>query len=360
VRRALHDPFWIVVIAALVIGLATGAVLAKDEVDATPFFLGHAWLGTPTETRGVLATMFGIQFTVLTLVLYLNAPLVQSAANQYSPRLVPFFLKYAPFRRAVPLFTLSSGYILAAVRELGLMSDEHMGPRPVVSGALLLLLIAFTLLTIDTLRMLRFMRVERVLGLVRSSAFAAADRIRARLERLPRDREASLVLPAGASKLTAFESGYLADVDPIELTRIARKAAVRVRICRTIGEYIDSGEVLGYFFADAAGAVDARVGRALVTALTIGPVREPELDPTYAVRILADVATRALSSNAYDAYTARQALQMIRSVLRRLAALDLADWNMTDRDGRVRASVIDAGRFPYRSVSSVRASSYWR
>src|SRR5690606_30786601 len=60
----------------------------------------------------------------------------------------------------------------------------------------------------------------------------------------------------------------------------------------------------------------------------------------YGIRILADVATRALSTSGSDPYTARQALQQMRTVLRYLATLPLGDYNVLDPDGTVRVSVM--------------------
>src|SRR5262249_27600242 len=150
----------IVLFVAVVAGFASGTLVARETHETAPSLVGQAWAGTARATKSVLATLFSLQITALTIVLSLNAPLMQSAANQYSPRLVPFYLKNAPLRRAVPLFVFSCGYVLSSVRELGLVADEVVRPRPVVSGAFVLLLLAFSLLTIDLIRTLNFMRVE--------------------------------------------------------------------------------------------------------------------------------------------------------------------------------------------------------
>jgi uncharacterized membrane protein len=84
------------------------------------------------------------------------------------------------------------------------------------------------------------------------------------------------------------------------------------------------------------------VARRLAGRLLIAPVREADLDPVYGIRILSDVAARSLSSTDNDPYTARQALHQLKSILRRLARTALGDWNVVDRDGKVRVSVMAA------------------
>lgn len=340
-RRLLHDPTYVVLGLVFAAGLVIGDLVTREDLGETALALfGRFWRGTPEETREVLGAIFGLQFTVLTIVLSLNAPLVQSAANQYSPRLVPFYLKNAPIRRAVPMFVLATGYIFAAVRDLGVMEAQVSRPRPVVSGALLLVVAAFLLLAFDLLRTYRFMRVERVLGLVRESTFAAARRTQRMLSRLDLDGAKSLALPAGARSFGATESGYVVRTDVPRLARIARKHGVRVRVSRAIGDFVDAGEVVGWYVADAPGGDDPGTSERLGSTLEIAPTREPDHDPGYGIRILADVAARALSSSSNDSYTARQALQHVRSTLRQLARVPLGDWNVVDRDGEVRVSVM--------------------
>ncbi|RKH07843.1 DUF2254 family protein [Corallococcus carmarthensis] len=340
-RRFLREPYWLLLGGLIVVGGALGIALARVQTDAAPALFGHAWPGDIDYARGALGALLGLQITVLTIVLSLNAPVIQSAANQYSPRLVPIYLKNAPLRRAIPFFVLSTSYILAAVRELGLIEDAGVRPRPVLSGAIVLVLVALLLLIVFLARTFRFLRVERVLGLVQHLIVSATERrIQARLKRLTLDPSAPLRLPADATSILAASSGYLAEVDLQDLTRRARGWGVRARVCITVGEYIDQEEVIGWVVADKGGPVDAHVLRDLADTLVITSAREPDCDPSLGLRILVDVANRALSSSSNDSYTARQALQQIRSVMRRLAALPQGDWNVVDPDGRARVSVV--------------------
>jgi uncharacterized membrane protein len=264
---------------------------------------------------------------------------------------VPYYLKHVPFRKALPMFALSSAYLLAAVREVGLANDDAARPRPVLSLAVILVLAAFVLLGVALIRTYRFIRVERVLALVRIATFRAIARRETRMRRLSLEPAGKLDLPADASALPAPASGYLVDVDVGRIDRIARRAGVRVRLSRAVGDYFDAGEVVGWAGRDAGGPVDARTLRRLTAALALAPVREADLDPAYGIRILADVASRALSDSYNDSYTARQALQQLRSILRHLAREPLGDWNVTDGEGGVRVSVMATQLREYVSIS---------
>ncbi|NOK33266.1 DUF2254 domain-containing protein [Corallococcus exercitus] len=340
-RKLLREPYWLLLSGMVAVGVVLGTALARVETDSGWGLLGHAWPGDVDDMRGALGTLLGFQITVLTLVVSLNAPVIQSAANQYSTRLVPIYLKSAPLRRALPFFALSSSFILAAVRELGIIEDHGVRPRPVLSVAIVLVLVALCLLIVFLVRTFRFLRVERVLKLVQHLIVSATERrIQARLKRLPLDPAATLRLPADATSLLASTSGYLAEVNLQALTRLARKWGVRVRIGITLGEYIDQEAVVGWVVADRGGPVAASVLHALAGTLIITSARDPDCDPSFGLRTLVDVANRALSSSSNDAYTARQALHQIRSVMRRLAALPQGDWNVIDPDGSARVSVV--------------------
>ena len=167
-RTIFGQPFWLVLIGALVLGVILGTLMARETSnDIIEPVLGKAWRKSASDTRSFLMTMLSLQLTVVALVVSMNAPMIQSAANQYSPRLVPFYLRNVPFRRALPMFVLTTGFIIAGVREVGFGMDEAVRPRPVLSGAVTLVLFAFAMLATAMIRTYRFLRVELILALVR-------------------------------------------------------------------------------------------------------------------------------------------------------------------------------------------------
>jgi uncharacterized membrane protein len=336
----LWEPTWFIILGALIVGVVIGTVLAHEPwTEAAYALFGRVWRGDPAEAQAYLGGILGFEITILTLLLSLNAMVVKTAAYQYSPRLIPIYVKSAPTRRSLPLFALLAGYILGATRELGRIEEDEVRPRYVIWVAAVLLLVALSFLLVDLWRTFRFVRVERVLGLARDATYAAAKRVRARVERLPLDPRATLELPLDASVLIAPESGYLVDVDVQRLALLARIANVRARVSRAIGDYVDEGDVIGWAASDTGGPVSTNVARVLTSTLFISPEREIEYDPGLGIRVIVDIANRSLSSSANDPYTARQALNQLRSVLRRVGQLPLGDWNVVDRDGKARVSV---------------------
>ncbi|NUO48952.1 MAG: DUF2254 domain-containing protein [Polyangiaceae bacterium] len=337
---------------AVIFGAALGVALGMVEHDEGPGgFFSQAWRRDADDTRTALGTLFGLQITVMTIVLAINSATLQAGANQFSPRLVPIHLKNSPLRGTVPVFAFSAAYTIGAVKVLGLVAEGIAKPRPVVSGAFLILLATFITLVSGMFKTFAMLRVERVLWLVQREAVEAAERVQSLVRNLTLAPAAKIVLPPTAVPLRARACGYIVEIDVAGLVARARRARVRVRISRAVGEYVDSDEIVGWVAPELAGGpVDQRAVRMLSQRIRFSQNRELDYDPIYGVRILADVATRSLGAFLSDPYTAQQALEQLRSVLRYVIKQPLGDQNIVDDDGLVRVSVNSADLREFISV----------
>ena len=83
------------------------------------------------------------------------------------------------------------------------------------------------------------------------------------------------------------------------------------------------------------GRTDDGLDPEILGALAMGAERTFEQDPAFALRVLADIALRALSPAVNDPTTAAQALDGLESLLRRLAGRELAVGPVTDANGNL-------------------------
>jgi uncharacterized membrane protein len=286
-----------------------------------------------------LATIFGIQMTVLGVGLTLNVLVLQVAAGQYSPRLQALYARGASMRRALPIFALSSGYLCAAAVALGVSSVQGEAQRPVLAGAFLLLVLSLGTLIYDLLVTLTQLRIEVVLSSLGSQCLAAHRRLTAKRARAGYVPAAAFPLPAGAAPLRAAERGYVVDIDLLGLTVDARARRLRVRIDCTLGDFVDEGETVGWLFAEDGAAVPAEVSAAIAASLCVARARNSVYDVGFVLRLLTDIADRALSAAVNDPYTARQALNECRVVLRKLARTERGGYGVREADGSLRTYV---------------------
>lgn len=116
------------------------------------------------------------------------------------------------------------------------------------------------------------------------------------------------------------------------LAQVAEQAAVLIELRVVTGEVIIQGDVVALVHGRAASALDQEV----LKTLSVGMERTFEQDPAFPLRILSDIALRALSPAVNDPATAVQALDTMHSLLRILVTRDLDVGRIPGSDGKVR------------------------
>ena len=96
----------------------------------------------------------------------------------------------------------------------------------------------------------------------------------------------------------------------------------------------------GGVMMDVYGAPDSRVLRRLRGMVALGHERTIDQDPAFAVRIIVDIAIRALSPAVNDPTTATQMINHLGAVLAHVGARVLSGRGaLTDADGHLRLAV---------------------
>jgi uncharacterized membrane protein len=125
-------------------------------------------------------------------------------------------------------------------------------------------------------------------------------------------------------------------IDVPRVLRAAEHADAVIDFKLGAGETIAEGGVL----AVTGGPPDATLEQEVVKACTAGVERTFEQDPAFALRVLADIALRALSAAVNDPTTAVQSLDATDSLLRVLAARELDVGQIGSSDGLSRVRLV--------------------
>ena len=113
--------------------------------------------------------------------------------------------------------------------------------------------------------------------------------------------------------LRATRSGTIQAVDTAGLTAFARRHACLVVFGHSVGDFVPVGAaILEIHGSTPPGAA----GRRLSGMVAIGAERTIEQDPTFAIRVMVDIAVRALSPAVNDPTTAVQVLDYLEESLR--------------------------------------------
>jgi uncharacterized membrane protein len=140
---------------------------------------------------------------------------------------------------------------------------------------------------------------------------------------LPADPEPSwLIRYAG-------ESGIFQAFDERGVVRLAAGTGTAIHFIPAIGDFLAVGARL------AEGTGTAPDAAKLTGLVHVGEVRTLEQDPAYGIRMLVDIAIRALSPAVNDPSSAVQALDQLDDVLQRLVGRSLGDGRLVDDSGRV-------------------------
>jgi uncharacterized membrane protein len=124
-------------------------------------------------------------------------------------------------------------------------------------------------------------------------------------------------------------------IDTAALLKLASAADARVDVAVAIGDTVIASTPLLRVFGTGRPIEERR----LTAAIQLGNQRTFEQDPQYAIRLLVDIAIRALSPAINDPTTAVQALDEIGDLLQRLGHSCLATAPICDAAGVARVVV---------------------
>jgi uncharacterized membrane protein len=286
-----------------------------------------------TATASGILSFTGIVFSIAFVM-------VQFSAVAYSPRLVLWFANRPAIYHALGIFIATFTYAMATL----LWTDrEGSGAVPLISafivvGLLVASMIAFALLV----QGLGSLQITDVLALVgRQGRTVIAE------EAVVRDRHAAG--PRG-EKATAKQAGLAAPAQSVRhegeprcvlrfdlpaLLALAEGADARLVLVAAVGDTL----VIGTPVVEVHGASRPVDPAALLAAVKVGRERTFEQDPKYPIRLLVDIAIKALSPAINDPTTAVQAIDQLDDLLRRLATRELGSVWLTDAAGRPRVFV---------------------
>jgi len=333
--RPLSLPLWMIPAIYVAVSVAAGligprlehAYLARHAHDMSAA-AAIAWFSAVASgSMAFTGVVFAVTFVV-----------VQFGAVAYSPRLVTMFARTPRLYHTLGLFFATFTYALAA---LAWTDRNGQGATPLIStyvvGVLLILsMLAFALL-IQAICELQIQNVLQQIGsrgrAVIAAMFASADEgaadggdVKDILATLPPERG---VFTYAGTPLA------VAKFDLDRLVGAAEAAGVVIVVECAVGDTLVEGSPLYRVHGGHAPPDE----RALRQAICLAMQRTFEQDPKYAIRLLVDVAIRALSPAVNDPTTAVQALDQIEDLLRRLGRSRLDAGHVRDQAGVVRVIV---------------------
>jgi uncharacterized membrane protein len=269
------------------------------------------------------------------LVFSLAFVMVQFSATAYSPRLVSWLAGSAIMNHSLGIFTATFLYALGA---LAWVDRDGSGRVPLltvwVAIVLMMVSIVFFVMLVERLGMLQ---IARVLAYAGDQGRAVIDRDYPPLD----DPEAAASDGAnGADELppvtqVLVHRGGPAVIQAMDVRGFVKLAARRKAIFAmafAVGDTVVDGMPL----LRVHGCERTLPERRLRRLVQLGAERTFEQDPKYAIRLLVDVAIKALSPAINDPTTAVQALDQVEDLLMRLGRRSLSAGRARDSERILR------------------------
>jgi uncharacterized membrane protein len=310
--------------------VALGLVLPRLEAAFLPDLRAAVGAG---PASAILSAIASGTLPLTGLVFSLAFVIVQFSTTAYSPRLVSWLASSALMQHALGIFIATFLYALAA---LAWIDRDGTGKVPLITVwfaiALLLASVAVFVMLVERLRMLQISRVLAYAGDQGREVIARDYRPLAE-GRTGAPASPDEELPP-FTQVVSHRGGpaVIQAIDVERLTALAERAGAVLSVAGAVGDTVMDGMPL----VRVHGASVPRAERRLRRLVRLGAERTFEQDVKYAIRLLVDIAIKALSPAINDPTTAVQALDQIEDLLLRLGRSDLGGGRVNDRHGRLR------------------------
>ncbi len=282
----------------------------------------------------LLSTISGGMITFTGIVFSMIFVMIQFSSNAYSPRLAPFYLQDGVIKHSLGMFTATFLFSLTSLAATNLYKN---GDVPDLS-----VLISIAAVVISAVLFLALIQRISVLQITSVLFMIARFGRREILENYPEQyietkvngetRKESLVSSQERSIFYSGISASVLEVDTRQLITLASKNNIIIEILYATGDTVPEGAAIARLYGDSQKVSDWQILR----TIHLGEQRTIDQDPRYALRLIVDIAIRALSPAINDPTTAVMALDRLEDLLRLFVTRELDTEYRHDAKGDLR------------------------
>jgi uncharacterized membrane protein len=256
----------------------------------------------------------------------------------YSPRVALFFLRDPALFHTFGLFNAT---FIFSIITLSWIDRENSGIVPQFSLAIVVVLLIASMLAFARLvRSVTDLTITSTLHTVGDQARVVLQQTFAKMDAASVQKPEAAIRTAGDLRNKAISQTVTYSGTPRAITKfdiealvdLARQENVMIELDCAVGDTL----VYGTPVLHVRGGKQALPDASLMRAISLAKQRTFEQDPKYPIRLLVDIAIKALSSAINDPTTAVQAIDQLEDILHRLGQHSLDDIQFSDSDGIVR------------------------
>ena len=320
-----RNSIWILPVFSIFAGLITVALV--NQIDAA---LGWQLKMAPETARTVIGTVAASMFTLVVVSSSAVLVAVQLGSAQLTPRIILLVYRSRIRKLCVSAFvftfTFSVGVLVRIDETVPLLSSY-------IAAYGFLFNLALFLYFLDGVgKALRPSSALQVVGSLGRDVIKSVYP-----SKLKRD-DRSVSKPNEYSKkhprrvIHNEVDGVVLAFDRKGLISLAERSNCVIELVPQVGDFVAEGELMFRLYENG----ESLSADTLRSSVALGQERTLEQDPTFAFRIIVDIASKALSPAINDPTTAVLALDHIHHLLRDVGSRNLGDGREIDRTGHVR------------------------
>ena len=321
---------WLIPAAYATAAMVIGVVLPRLEHRLALHFISGINSASAIAIYSAVGTG---TMTLSAIVFSLTFVMVQFSATAYSPRLVLWLAEDPLISHALGIFTGAYLYSISAMAWVDRNNIEGVS----IIGAIVAVvwLLAVVAAFIALIKRIAVLQVNRMLTFTGDQGRKTIAALYGGDQHLNSEQAADASFSGTPTQIVAHDGRprTVQAIDGVALLELARQADARIEVTVAVGDTVMESTPLLRVYGTSI------LERRLVTAIRVGEQRTFEQDPQYAIRLLVDIAIRALSPAINDPTTAVQALDQIGDLLLRLGRRRLATAPLRDNAGAVRVII---------------------
>jgi uncharacterized membrane protein len=321
---------WLIPMSYAIISIACGFGLPRLE---RAFLASYTLNLSIASVQTYLSAVASGMMVLTGIVFSISFVVVQFSAIAYSPRLVLLFARDPLLFHSLGMFVATFMYSLSTL----LWVDRGgSGAVPLFSALLVAALLVVSVILFSRLvQRVADLQITTVLHTIGGKGRRVIREMFARLEEQSAPGRTAVEHKLGPLTQTLHYGGEPRTITAFDVRTLVGQAseagAVIVLAC-AVGDTLVEDTVILHVH----GAKRPLDERRLMKAIRVGIDRTFEQDPKYALRLLVDIAIKALSPAVNDPTTAVQALDQIEDLLLRLGRCDLDSGHASDPKGILR------------------------
>jgi uncharacterized membrane protein len=304
----------------------------------------------PDTTRAVLGTMAASMFTFVVFVSSALLLAVQLASAQLTPRIIAFVFRDLVTKLSLTVFVFTFTFSLGAL--VTIKTSVPLLTSHLAAYSCLVALAIFLWLLDHVCQFLRPSGSLRVIGLLGRRVIERVYPRRFTASPSAAPEPTDILAEKPSRTIENPRAGVVLAFDHAGLLSLAQSADCVIELVPQVGDFVAADDPLFRIYQGGASLPERRLHQ----SVAVGPERTPEQDPTYAFRIIVDIANKGLSPAINDPTTAVLAVDQVHHLLRNVGSRDLDEGRVCDGAGRLRLvyRTPDWEDFVYLAVTEIR------